>query len=111
MNPIGEIVTPFKYPNIDLVESIKAENKTKDIKTFISKQKEEIKTLKQKIKDLQNRSINEIKPINKDGVEYIIERIDNVDLRELATNLKKRYKSYLGKYRKGKKIFKLGTKS
>ena len=42
---------------------------------------------------MQQKSIKEIKPINKDEVEYIIERIDNVDLRELATNLKKRYKN------------------
>jgi len=85
----------YKYAKkyIDLVENIKAENKTKDIKTFILKQKEEIKELKQKIKELQQKSIKEIKPINKDEVEYIIERIDNVDLRELATNLKKRYKN------------------
>ena len=85
----------YKYAKkyIDLVENIKAENKTKDIKTFILKQKEEIKNLKQKIKELQQKSIKEIKPINKDEVEYIIERIDNVDLRELATNLKKRYKN------------------
>jgi len=85
----------YKYAKkyIDLVENIKIENKTKDIKTFILKQKEEIKNLKQKIKELQQKSIKEIKPINKDEVEYIIERIDNVDLRELATNLKKRYKN------------------
>ena len=85
----------YKYAKkyIDLVENIKVENKTKDIKTFILKQKEEIKNLKQKIKELQQKSIKEIKPINKDEVEYIIERIDNVDLRELATNLKKRYKN------------------
>ncbi len=75
----------------DLVEEIKSENKAKDIKTFIEKQKDEIKKLKEEIKNLEKAAIKEIKPVNKDGINYIIERIDNANLREVATELKGNY--------------------
>ncbi len=75
----------------DLVEELKAENKAKDLKTFIDKQKEEIKSLKNEIKELQKAAVKEIKPINKDGINFVIERIDNANLREIATDLKGRY--------------------
>jgi len=74
----------------DLVEEIKAENKAKDIKQFVEKQKEEIKKLKTEIKELEKAAVKEIKPINKEGINYVIERIDNANLREIATDLKGR---------------------
>ena len=74
----------------DLVEELKAENKAKDLKTFISKQKEEIKKLKEEIKALKQAAVKEIKPVEKDGINYVIERIDNANLREIATDLKGR---------------------
>jgi alanyl-tRNA synthetase len=74
----------------DLVEEIKAENKAKDLKAFIEKQKEEIKNLKAEIKNLEKAAVKEIKPVNKDGINYVIERIDNANLREIATDLKGR---------------------
>ncbi|WP_456479086.1 alanine--tRNA ligase, partial [Nautilia sp.] len=75
----------------DLVEEIKTENKAKDLKAFVEKQKEEIKKLKTEIKDLEKAAVKEIKPVNKDGINYIIERIDNANLREIATDLKGRF--------------------
>ena len=75
----------------DLVEEIKAKNKAKDIKTFIEKQKEEIKSLKNEIKELQKAAVKEIKPVEKNGINFVIERIDNANLREIATDLKGKY--------------------
>ena len=74
--------------HINLVEEIKAENKAKDIKSFIEKQKEEIKKLKNEIKELQKAAVKELKPVEKNGINFIIERIDNANLREIATDLK-----------------------
>lgn len=72
----------------DLVEEIKSENKAKDLKVFVEKQKEEIKKLKTEIKELEKAAVKEIKPVSKDGINYVIERIDNANLREIATDLK-----------------------
>jgi len=83
----------YKYARgyIDVVEEIKAENKAKDVKSFIEKQKDEIKNLKSKIKELEKAALKELKPVQKDGVNYIIERIDNANLREIATELKGKF--------------------
>ena len=82
----------YKYSKefIEEVNELKAENKAKDLKTFIEKQKEEIKNLKEEIKALKQAAVSEIKPINKDGINFVIERIDNANLREIATDLKGR---------------------
>ncbi|EDM23379.1 alanine--tRNA ligase [Caminibacter mediatlanticus] len=74
----------------DLVEELKSKNKTNDLDKFIEKQKEEIKKLKEEIKSLKQAAVKEIKPINKDGINFVIERIDNANLREIATDLKGR---------------------
>ncbi len=74
----------------DLVEELKVENRAKDLKTFIDKQKEEIKSLKNEIKELQKAALKEIKPVEKNGINFVIERIDNANLREIATDLKGR---------------------
>ena len=86
-------LSAYKYAknHINLVEELKSENKAKDLKAFIDKQKEEIKKLKEDIKNLEKAAIKELKPINKDGINFIIERIDNANLREIATDLKGRY--------------------
>ena len=76
--------------HINLVEEIKAENKVKDLKKFIEKQKEEIKKLKEEIKNLEKAAVKEIKPVEKNGINFVIERIDNANLREIATDLKGR---------------------
>lgn len=83
-------LSAYKYAKgyRDLVEEIKAENKTKDIKLFIERQKEEIKKLKEEIKTLQKAAVKEIKPVEKNGINFVIERIDNANLREIATDLK-----------------------
>jgi alanyl-tRNA synthetase len=83
----------YKYAKAyrDEVEEIKQTNKVKDLKTFIEKQKEEIKKLKEEIKNLEKAAVKEIKPVEKDGVNYVIERIDNANLREIATDLKGRF--------------------
>jgi alanyl-tRNA synthetase len=75
---------------INEVNELKAENKAKDLRTFIEKQKEEIKTLKEEIKALKQAAVKEIKPVEKDGINYVVERIDNANLREIATDLKGR---------------------
>ncbi len=75
----------------DLVEEIKDKNKAKDIKTFIEKQKEEIKSLKNEIKEMQKAAVKEIKPVEKNGINFVIERIENANLREIATDLKGKY--------------------
>ncbi len=86
-------LSAYKYAKgfRDLVEEVKAENKANDIKKFIEKQKEEIKNLKEEIKALKQAAVREIKPIEKDGVNFVIERIDNANLREIATELKGKY--------------------
>jgi len=86
-------VSAYKYGKNyrDLVEEIKKENKAKDLKTFIEKQKEEIKKLKEEIKALKQAAVKEIKPIEKNGINFVIERIDNANLRDIATDLKGRY--------------------
>ena len=56
----------------------------------IEKQKEEIQKLKEEVKALKQAAIKEIKPIKKDGINFVIERIDNANLREIATDLKGR---------------------
>ncbi|MEO1958917.1 MAG: alanine--tRNA ligase [Nautiliaceae bacterium] len=86
-------LSAYKYAKSfrDLVEEVKAKNKTNDIKKFIEKQKEEIKKLKEEIKTLKQAAVREIKPIKKDGVNFVIERIDNANLREIATELKGKY--------------------
>ena len=86
-------LSAYKYAKgfRDLVEEVKAENKANDIKKFIEKQKEEIKNLKEEIKALKQAAVKEIKPIEKDGVNFVIERIDNANLREIATELKGKY--------------------
>ena len=82
----------YKYSKefINEVNELKAENKAKDLKLFIEKQKEEIKKLKEEVKALKQAAIKEIKPIKKDGINFVIERIDNANLREIATDLKGR---------------------
>jgi len=89
----------------DLVEEIKSENKAKDLKAFVEKQKEEIKKLKTEIKELEKAAVKEIKPVSKDGINYVIERIDNANLREIATDLKGRFDklvAFLAGVNKGK---------
>jgi len=89
----------------DLVEELKAENKAKDIKTFIEKQKEEIKKLKNEIKELQKAAVKELTPVEKNGVNFVVERIDNANLRDIATDLKGRYENlvaFLAGVNKGK---------
>jgi len=85
-------ISAYKYGKNyrDLVEEIKAENKAKDLKAFIEKQKEEIKKLKEEIKALKQAAVKELKPINKDGINFVVERMDNANLREIATDLKGR---------------------
>ena len=100
-------ISAYKYAKgyRDLVEEIKAENKAKDIKNFIEKQKEEIKSLKNEIKELQKAAVKELKPVNKNGINFFIERIDNANLREIATDLKGRYEklvAFLAGVNKGK---------
>ncbi|NPA11782.1 MAG: alanine--tRNA ligase [Epsilonproteobacteria bacterium] len=82
----------YKYAKSyrDEVEELKAKHKAKDLNTFIEKQKEEIKKLKDEIKALQKAAVKEIKPVEKDGINFVVEQIDNADLREIATDLKGR---------------------
>ena len=86
-------VSAYRYAkeHINLVEELKAENKAKDLRTFIEKQKDEIKKLKTEVKNLEQAAVKEIKPVEKDGINFVIERIDNANLREIATDLKGRF--------------------
>ena len=83
-------LSAYKYAKSyrDLVEEIKAKNKIKDINIFVEKQKEEIKKLKDEVKMLHRAAVKEIKPVFKNGVNFVIERIDNANLREIATDLR-----------------------
>ena len=87
----GEAAYHYAKNYRDLIEEIKAENKAKDIKIFMEKQKEEIKSLKNEIKELQKAAVKEIKPVEKNGINFVIERMDNANLREIATDLKGKY--------------------
>ena len=102
---VGMAAYNYAKNHINLVEDIKNENKTKDVKAFISKQKDEIKALKNEIKELQKATVKEMKPINKNGINFIIERIDNANLRDIAGDLKGKYENlvaFLAGENKGK---------
>ncbi len=87
----GKAAVEYAKKHIDEIKTLKEEYKAKDLKTFIEKQKEEIKKLKEEIKALKQAAVKEIKPIEKDGKNVVIERIDNANLREIATSLKGRF--------------------
>ena len=87
----GKAAVEYAKKYINEVKSLQKEYKAKDLKTFIEKQKEEIKNLKDEIKALKQAAVKEIKPVQKDGKNIVIERIDNANLREIATDLKGRF--------------------
>ncbi len=101
----GKAAVEYAKKHINEVKTLQKENRAKDLRVFIEKQKDEIKKLKNEIKELQKAAVKEIKPVEKNGINYVIERIDNANLREIATDLKGRYEKlvvFLAGENKGK---------
>ena len=86
-------ISAYKYAksHIQEIKNLKSILKTQDINKAIEKLKEEIKSQKEEIKKLKSSNIKELNKIEKDGVVYIIDRVDNSDLKELVDNEKNRY--------------------
>lgn len=72
----------------DEVEQLKKEWKAKDLGQLLESQREEIKKLRKQIRELEERSVTDLQPMEKGGVKYIIHRLDGVNLREIAGKLK-----------------------
>ena len=81
----------YANENIEEIKEIKTSLKTQNIKKALEKQKDEIKKLKDEIKKLKSSSNKELNSIQKDGITYIIDRADNMDLKELVDNTKNKY--------------------
>jgi alanyl-tRNA synthetase len=86
-------MSAYKYAksNINEIKSLKAELKAQDILKAIEKLKNEIKSSKDEIKKLKSSTVKELNKTEKDGVVYIIDRVDNADLKELVDKEKNRY--------------------
>lgn len=78
---------------IDEVDKIKKELKAQDIEKALQKQKEELKELKEEIKKLKSNSNKSLSSFEKEGVMYIIDRADGMDLKALVDDHKNRYES------------------
>ena len=86
-------ISAYKYSksHINEIKELKSSLKTQNIQKAIDKLKQEIKSQKEEIKKLKSSSVKELNKIEKDGVVYIIDRVDNGDLKELVDNEKNRY--------------------
>jgi len=81
----------FAKTHIEEIKNLKTELKAQDIEKAIAKLKSEIKKQKEEIKKLKSSSVKELNKTEKDGVIYIVDRVDNADLKELVDNEKNRY--------------------
>jgi alanyl-tRNA synthetase len=72
----------------DLVEGLKREFKAKDLRKLIEGEREEVRKLRKQIKELEERAVGGIEPVEKGGLKFIIHRLDRVNLREVAGKLK-----------------------
>ena len=86
-------ISAYKYSksHINEIKELKSSLKTQNIQKAIDKLKQEIKSQKEEIKKLKSSSVKELNKVEKDGVVYIIDRVDNGDLKELVDNVKNRY--------------------
>ena len=86
-------ISAYKYSksHINEIKELKSSLKTQNIQKAIDKLKQEIKSQKEEIKKLKSSSVKELNKIEKDGVVYIIDRVDNGDLKELVDKEKNRY--------------------
>ena len=86
-------ISAYKYAknHINEIKEIKAELKAQDIHKAIEKLKNEIKSQKDEIKKLKSSSVKELNKYQKDGIVYIVDRVDNADLKELVDNEKNKY--------------------
>ena len=86
-------ISAYKYSksHINEIKELKSSLKAQNIQKAIDKLKQEIKSQKEEIKKLKSSSVKELNKIEKDGVVYIIDRVDNGDLKELVDNEKNRY--------------------
>ena len=86
-------MSAYKYAkeNINEIKTLKSELKAQDLNKAIEKLKNEIKSQKEEIKKLKSNSVKELNKTEKDGVVYIIDRVDNADLKELVDKEKNRY--------------------
>ena len=86
-------ISAYKYSksHINEIKELKSSLKAQNIQKAIDKLKQEIKSQKEEIKKLKSSSVKELNKVEKDGVVYIIDRVDNGDLKELVDNEKNRY--------------------
>ena len=86
-------ISAYKYSksHINEIKELKSSLKAQNIQKAIDKLKQEIKSQKEEIKKLKSSSVKELNKIEKDGFVYIIDRVDNGDLKELVDNEKNRY--------------------
>jgi alanyl-tRNA synthetase len=86
-------MSAYKYAksNINEIKTLKTELKAQDISKAIEKLKNEIKSGREEIKKLKSSSVKELNKSEKDGIVYIIDRVDNADLKELVDKEKNRY--------------------
>jgi len=81
----------FAKNHINEIKNLKTELKAQNIEKAIEKLKSEIKKQKDEIKKLKSSSLKELNKNEKDGVVYIIDRVDNADLKELVDKEKNKY--------------------
>ena len=86
-------ISAYKYSksHINEIKELKSSLKAQNIQKAIDKLKQEIKSQKEEIKKLKSSSVKELNKLEKDGVVYIIDRVDNGDLKELVDKEKNRY--------------------
>ncbi len=77
--------------NRETIENIESQLKSKEPLKAISKLKEQITTLKKELKEAQNSTKKELKSQEINGVNVIVDRVDNGDIKELIDEAKNRY--------------------
>jgi alanyl-tRNA synthetase len=72
----------------DLVEGLKERYKAKDLEKFIEGEREEVRQLRKRVKELEAKLAGSLRPEKVGGLEVVVARLDDADLREVATQLK-----------------------
>ncbi len=75
----------------DELEAVKLELKSNDVTAAIGKLKEQVKSLKQELKEALNATKKELEAIEINGITTIVERIDAGDIKALIDEAKNKY--------------------
>ncbi len=87
----GRAALNYIKENRETIENIESQLKSKEPLKAISKLKEQITTLKKELKEAQNSTKKELKSQEINGVNVIVDRVDNGDIKELIDEAKNRY--------------------